>query len=123
MDRASVFETAGWEFDSLRAYKISREIIKTWGRSSVGRAPRLQRGCLEFEPPRLHQNFKAFREVRPKIATIPGRYATIMARREGSMKECHQKTSELYSRLAQLVERFAVNEEVVGSIPTPGAKS
>ena len=26
-----------------------------WGRSSVGRAPRLQRGCLEFEPPRLHQ--------------------------------------------------------------------
>lgn len=93
------------------------------GRSSAGRALRSQRRGKEFESLRLHHDFKAFREVRPKIATIPGRYATIMARREGSMKECHQKTSELYSRLAQLVERFAVNEEVVGSIPTPGAKS
>lgn len=41
-----------------------------WGRSSVGRAPRLQRGCLEFEPPRLHQI-----ESRPPRTTGAGRFS------------------------------------------------
>ena len=86
MDRSSVFGTAGWEFEYLRAHKKSGTIIKEWGRSSVGRAPRLQRGCLEFEPPRLHHNFKAFRDVRAEIETIPGCLDTMVTQRKYSIK-------------------------------------
>src|SRR5258706_10708166 len=31
----------------------------SWGRSSAGRAPRSQCGGREFDPPRLHHQFKA----------------------------------------------------------------
>ena len=42
-----------------------------WGCSSVGRAPALQAGGQEFEPPQLHQHFY---EVKLQLITIQIHY-------------------------------------------------
>ena len=45
-----------------------------WGCSSVGRAPALQAGGQEFEPPQLHQTF-AYRNQQPMYGDYGKTYA------------------------------------------------
>ena len=84
--------------------KYFRALLKKWGCSSAGRAPALQAGGQEFDPPHLHHFlfFLMKKEKKAKEKIVP-RSGTRLGRKE-TTKDQSLKSHGL---VAQVVRAYA----------------
>ena len=85
------------------------ESLKVWGCSSAGRAPALQAGGQEFDPPHLHQRRSKMQETRSKKKRLSNTSGTAKGIRFRNELKHQSKEASSFGRAEQTAEvrRFA----------------